>query len=175
MRIYIRRSHRTIRVPVTLESIPMFVRGGGFIFHQPVVQSTDEMPGNTLEVLVAPAKESESTLYEDDGETPAYRNGVFMKRQFHLLRDGERTAIEISAPSGSYRPAARSLALELWSGSEPKNVSLEIGDNPSQKIELPRLTPDAMAHSTSGWSFANGQLTVKDADHFEPMRFTIEN
>ncbi len=166
---------RTIRVPVTLESIPMFVRGGGFIFRQPVVQSTDEMPGNALRVLIAPARESESTLYEDDGETPAYRGGDFMKRQFHQLRDGGRTTIEISAPEGSFRPAARSLALELWSGSEPKNVWLETGDNPSQKIELPRLTPDAMAGSTSGWSFTNGQLTVKDADHFEPMRFTIEN
>ena len=98
-----------------------------------------------------------------------------MKRRFHQLRNGGRTTIEISAPEGSFRPAARSLALELWSGNEPKGVSLEIGDNPSQKIELPRLTPDAMAGSTSGWSFANGQLTVKEADHFQPMRFFIGN
>ena len=96
--------NRTIHVPVTLESIPMFVRGGGFIFRQPVVQSTDEMPGNALRVLIAPARESESTLYEDDGETPAYRGGDFMKRQFHQLRDGGRTTIEISAPEGSYPP-----------------------------------------------------------------------
>ena len=29
---------RTIKVPVTLDTIPIFVRGGGFIFRQPVVQ-----------------------------------------------------------------------------------------------------------------------------------------
>jgi len=167
--------HQTIQVPVKLDSIPLFVRGGGFIFRQPVIQSTDEMPGNTLEVLVAPARESESTLYEDDGETPAYRIGVFMKRQFHQLQDGGRTTIEISAPAGSYRPAARRLALELWSGNETKSVSLEMSGNPSQKIELPHLTPGTMASSTSGWSFANGQLTVKDVDRFEPMRFIIKN
>ncbi|MGP8021797.1 MAG: glycoside hydrolase family 31 protein [Limisphaerales bacterium] len=166
---------RTIHVPVTLDSIPIFVRGGGFIIRQPVVQSTDEMPGNALQVLVAPAKESESTLYEDDGETPAYQGGDFMKRQFHQARDDGQTTIEISAPKGSYRPTARNLILELWSGTEPKNISLEIGDSPSQTMALPRLTPDAMAGSTSGWSFANGQLTVKDADHFEPMRFIIKN
>jgi hypothetical protein len=151
------------------------VRGGGFIFRQPVVQSTDEMPGNALEVLVAPAEESESTLYEDDGESPSYRNGDFMKRQFRQARNDRQTTIEISAPAGSYRPAARSLVLELWSGDEPKKISLEIGTNPSQKIVLTRLTPNTITNSTSGWSFTNGLLTVKDADHFEPMRFTIEN
>ena len=33
------------RLPVTLESIPVFVRGGGFVFRQPVVQHTGEMAG----------------------------------------------------------------------------------------------------------------------------------
>ena len=167
--------NRAIQMPVTLDSIPLFVRGGGFIFRQPVVQSTDEMRGNTLEVLVAPARESETALYEDDGESLAYRNGNFMKRQFRQARDGQRTTIEISAPEGSYRPAARSLVLELGSGDEPKNVSLGIGAGPSQKTVLPHLTPDTITNSTSGWSFASGRLTVKAADHFEPMRFNIEN
>ena len=47
---------KTIQMPVTLDSIPMFVRAGGFLFRQPVVQSTDEMPGNPLEVLIAQAE-----------------------------------------------------------------------------------------------------------------------
>ena len=60
---------QTIHLPVTLDSIPMFVRGGGFIFRQPVIQNTGEMPGKPLRILIAPANESESSLYEDDGET----------------------------------------------------------------------------------------------------------
>ncbi len=166
---------RTIHMPVTLDSIPMFVRGGGFIFRQPVVQSTDEMPGNPLQVLVAPAKESESTLYEDDGETLGYQQGDFMKRHFRQTSDDRRTTVEISAPEGSYRPASRNLILELWSDDEPKSVSLEISGNPSRKVPLPQLTSGAMPHSPSGWSFANGLLTVKAADSFEPMQFVIEH
>src|SRR5690348_17789686 len=42
----------TITVAVTLDSIPMFVRGGGFIFRQPVVQNTGEMSGQPLRVLI---------------------------------------------------------------------------------------------------------------------------
>ncbi len=95
----------TIALPVTLDSIPMFVRGGGFIFRQPVVQNTGEMPGNPLRVLVAPAAKSESSLYEDDGESMAYRNGDFMKRVFLQSRDAQSLTVGISAPKGPYRPA----------------------------------------------------------------------
>jgi alpha-glucosidase len=166
---------RTIQVPVTLSSIPMFVRGGGFIFRQPAVQSTDEMPGNPLQVLIAPAKASESTLYEDDGETLAYRKGDFIKRNFSQIRDPQQTTIEISAPEGSYRPKSRNLVLQLWSDCEPKKVSLKIGDNSSAQIQLSQLTADETTNSPSGWSFANGLLTIKTADHFVPMRFTVKH
>jgi len=71
----------TIQVPAPLDSIPMFVRAGGFIFRQPVVQNTGEMPGKALRVLMAPAAKSAASLYEDDGESLAYRKGEFMKRR----------------------------------------------------------------------------------------------
>ena len=47
------------RIPVTLESIPIFVRGGAFVFSQPVVQHTGEMAGKPLEVQVFPAAASD--------------------------------------------------------------------------------------------------------------------
>jgi alpha-glucosidase len=161
---------QTIQLPVTLSSIPIFVRSGGFVFRQPVVQSVDEMPGNPLEVLVAPAKESKSVLYEDDGESMKYRNDNFMKRQFSQSRDGQKTILEISAPDGSYRPAKRELRLELWADAKPKNVSLQTTH--SSSVTLPELT--ASADAASGWSFANGLLTIKTPDSFGPMRFIVE-
>lgn len=158
----------TIYVPVTLNSIPMFVRGGGFIFRQPVVQFTGQMPGNPLRVLVAPAQESASSLYEDDGESLNYRHGEFMKRRFHQVCDGQTTTIEIAAPEGSYRPAKRDLILETWMKREPKLVT-EDGNT------LPRLGAAALAKAPRGWSFANGLVTVKDNDRFEAVRFAIQN
>ena len=164
----------TISMPVTLDSIPMFVRAGGFLFRQPVVQSTDEMPGNPLEVLVAPAKESESDLYEDDGQTLAFRNGQFMKRHFRQTDNGRRTTFEISAPRGAYRPAKRNLILQLWTDGKPHSVQLET-EKPFQKIAVSELTSDAMTNAPSGWSFDAGLLTVKIPDYFAPMRLTVRN
>jgi alpha-glucosidase len=162
---------RTIHLPVTLDSIPMFVRGGSFVFRQPVVQSTGQMPGNALRVLVAPARESEASLYEDDGESLAYRNGHYMKRRFHQTSDDSLTTIGISAPEGTYRPAQRDLILEIWSGREPKRVSVKIG---GEKTFLPQLAADTLTNSARGWSFADGLLAVKDNDSLKPMQFIIE-
>jgi alpha-glucosidase len=153
----------------------MYVRGGGFIFRQPVIQSTDEMPGNTLEVLAAPANESQASLYEDDGKSLGYQNGSFMKRDFHQISNAQKTTIEISDPEGSYRPAKRDLIVELWMASKPSNISFETGKNLSQQTALPELTTDATTNALSGWSFASGLLTVKCPDNFTATKLTIEH
>jgi alpha-glucosidase len=165
---------QTIHLPVTLNTIPIFLRGGGFIFRQPVIQNTGEMPGNALRVLIAPANKSESSLYEDDGESLNYRTGDFMKRKFYQVRDGQNVTITVSKPEGTYRPAARDLVLEMWTDREPKNIFRQIGGMDTDRVSLPHLDPDTLAGSPQGWSLANGLLTVKDDDSFKPMRFIIE-
>ncbi len=164
----------TIYIPVTLNSIPMFVRGGGFIFRQPVVQNTGEMPGNPLRVLFAPAAESEASLYEDDGKSLDYRKGDFMKRTFRQTCDAQSLAVEISSPDGSYRPAKRDLILETWLDHEPQTVGEQTGKDATGGETLLRLDAASLANSPKGWSYANGVVTVKDSDRFEPVKFTVE-
>jgi alpha-glucosidase len=163
----------TIQIPVTIDSIPMFVRGGGFIFRQPVVQYTGQMPGNPLHVLIAPAAESKSTLYEDDGKSLQYQKGEFMKRKFQLTQNAGSSTVEISGPEGSYRPAKRDLILELWMDREPSSVTEQSGNG--GESSLSRLNPADLAGASAGWSYANGLLMVKDNDRFEQTRFTITN
>ncbi len=167
--------HSTISIPVTLNSIPLFVRGGAFIFRQPVVQNTGEMPGNPLRVLVAPATESQSSLYEDDGGSLRYRHGNFLRRTFHQTRDTQSWVVELSAPEGSYRPAKRDLILETWMDRAPKSVTEQSGDGAARVETLPQLDAAGLADSPKGWSYLDGLLTVKDEDHFERVRFTIQN
>jgi hypothetical protein len=159
-------------VPVTIDSIPMFVRGGGFIFRQPVVQSTDEMPGKPLRVLMSPATESEAALYEDDGETLDYRNGQQMTRTFHQSRNGTNVTLNVSAPDGKFRPAPRALVVETWTDAAPKRVSVKIGD--AAETTLPRLDADAFGKAERGWTFADGVFSAKIGDAFEKTSFTIE-
>ncbi len=162
----------TITVPVTLASIPLFVRGGGFVFRQPVVQHTGEMPGQPLQVLIAPAAASDGQLYEDDGRTVAYQHGAFLKRTFRQTLDGQSWVVEVGAPVGNYRPGRRDLVLESWLEREPKAVTMEAA-GASLSEPLPRLSPEDLAKAARGWTFADGVVTIKVDDPLAALRFLV--
>ncbi len=158
-----------MRLPVTIDSIPLFTRSGAFIFRQPVVQHTGAMAGQALEVHVYPAPSSESVLYEDDGATLAYQQGAFMLRRFRQTRTQNVSAtIEAAAPEGSYRPSARNLELWIrWEG-EASRVS-------SGATSLTRYTPEELTKQSAGWTVTDdGYVVVKQRDTFEAVRVTIE-
>jgi alpha-glucosidase len=157
----------TTNLPVTLETIPVFVRGGAFVFRQPAVQHVGELPGKPLQVLIAPARESDGTIYEDDGASLDYRKGLFLKRRFHQMRNAGSIAVELSAPEGSYRPAARDLIFEVWTDRQPKSVTLA-------NEAFPRVDARAIATAPRGWTYANGIVTVKSNDCFEAVRLVIQ-
>jgi len=144
-----------VDVPVTMASIPIFVRGGSFVFSQPVVQHTGEMPGQPLEVTLFPAASSERWLYEDDGSSLDYRRGAFVRRRFAARRDAAGTTIEIGAPNGSYRPKGRPLVLTLRGQLSASRV-------------LVNGTPAA-------FTTKEGSATVTIADPFERVEIRIEN
>jgi alpha-glucosidase len=156
----------TIRVPVTLETIPIFVRSGAFLFRQPVVQNTGQMPGQPLIVGVYPAAQSDSTLYEDDGATLEYKKGAFARRRFAQKRREGAVTIEVGAAEGSYRPQARSLELRVL-GADPKRVL--VGAEP-----IARVAPERLAAAARGWTIADGAVVVKLADRFDGFRVAIE-
>lgn len=157
-----------MRVPVTLESLPVYVRGGAFVFRQPVVQHTGEMPGNPLDVYVYPAVESEAAFYEDDGQTRDYLKGAFLKRRFAQRRAGGGCTIEVGAAEGSWRPAARELRLRVLFDGAPRRVLLG-------REALPALSEEALAKQSSGWTrTADGLVVVKLSDRFEAFRVSLE-
>jgi alpha-glucosidase len=161
----------TFSIGVTLDSIPMFVRGGGFIFRQPVVQNTGQMPGNPLRVLIAPASNSSSSLYEDDGESLRYREGHFMKRKFTETCSANQRVFEISAPEGKWRPAKRDLILETWMDRAPTSVTEQAGTRTGET--LPQLNGHDLATAARGWAHSNGMLTIKGNDRFEAEAFEV--
>jgi alpha-glucosidase len=156
------------RIGVTLESIPIFVRGGGFVFRQPVVQHTGEMAGQPLEVQVFPAAASERVLYEDDGESMAHTKGVSMRRRFTQARTATTTTIDVAAPEGTFRPAARDLVLSVqWTG--------DIRRVTTATAALTRYTPQELTKQPSGWTMSDtGFVTIKQPDRFEATRVVIE-
>lgn len=117
---------KSVTIHADLDLIPLLVRGGGFIFHQPTVQHTGEMIGNSLYVLIFPAKDSSSIFYEDDGVSFNYVKGEFLRRKFHQIRNESEINITITVLEGSYRPPERSLVIEVVAEKKPTSVSLSL-------------------------------------------------
>jgi alpha-glucosidase len=166
-----------VQTPVTMERIPIFVRGGAFVFRQPVVQHTGEMPGQPLEVHVFPAPTSEAMLYEDDGASLAYEQGQSMRRRFRQTRTEATLTIDIATPEGPFRPLARSLVLSVrWDG-EPRRVVR--GSTPltaGGSTTLTRYaTLEELAREASGWAMAGaGFVIVKQPDDFTATTVLVE-
>ncbi len=156
----------TFRVPVTLDSLPIFVRAGAFVFRQPVVQHTGQMPGQPLLVHVYPKAASEASFYEDDGETMAYRRGESARRRFTQRREAGRVTIEAAAVEGSYRPAARDLVFTIGEAGASR---VTVDGQPVDRVDPARF--DAAA---TGWTARAGSVVVRLRDRPEALRVVIE-
>jgi alpha-glucosidase len=157
-----------VNLNVPLDTLPIFVRAGAFVYRQPAVQHTGMMSGQPLHVYSYPAPSSASTLYEDDGLTMAYRNGAFMRRSFRQARTATSATIDVGAPEGSYRPATRDLVVHVkWEG-EPSRVT-------NGATSLTRYAPDALTRQASGWTIdETGFVIVKQPDRFEETHIVVE-
>lgn len=103
---------QTIEVPVTLASIPMFLREGA------VVAMADNelhtMEGDQvkkLHLVVAPKDGVMSTLYDDDGISNDYKQGVYCKTTITMAA-GERVTLHF-AQKGSYPDPVETIRMEM--------------------------------------------------------------
>ena len=102
---------RTLSVPVTLASIPLFIRSGAII---PMSGNrlTNLMTEKTtaLDLLLAPDADSAFTLYEDDGVSNDYLQGHYLKTRVDV-KAGEQTLIRFTH-TGDYPTAVETLHLD---------------------------------------------------------------
>jgi alpha-glucosidase len=138
---------RTLRVPVTIDSLPIYVRAGAFVFRQPVVQHTGQMVGQPLFVHVYPAAASEASFYEDDGETMAYRHGESARRGRRAYARGFSGGGPAIARKNATRLSSRPFWKRLYTRPtglhpRPSGISTPIGELAS----LPRPSSSVARH-----------------------------
>ena len=158
---------RTIRLPVTLSSLPIFVRAGAFVFEQPVVQHTGEMAGQPLQIKIYPATEAETSYYEDDGESLGYQRGEFARWRFHQFRDEHEIRLSREPQQGGYVPSPRQLQWLLVGESEPTRITLN-------GKPLKRLSGAAFANGETGWQRHVMGAQLQMADSQQPIRIVVK-
>jgi len=103
-----------ISVDAPLDTVPMFVRAGAIIPTVPPLNYVGEKPVEQITLNVYPddTGAASTTLYEDDGLTPSYKNGNFRRT---IIKVGGAEAL--TAPvEGTYNPGQRKLIFVEKSG-----------------------------------------------------------
>ncbi|MER6394990.1 TIM-barrel domain-containing protein [Kitasatospora sp. NPDC001603] len=112
-----------------LDTLPLFVKGGGIVPMWPQMNYTGEKPVSTLTYDVYPRGNSSFSLYEDDGITRAYQGGASATQPVNVTAPTAGTGtvtIDVGASTGSYtgKPASRGYEFSVHAASAPSAVSV---------------------------------------------------
>jgi alpha-glucosidase len=149
-----------ITVQAPIERIPIFVKAGGVVPMQPVMQYVGEKPADPLTLLVASADSAAAQQYEDDGLSFNYREGAFAKRTVSQRASAKMQTISVSAPQGSYRSGRSTVELTVLGVEQrPKEVRVFSEGDPGRPIkhtwsyapQTKSLTV-LVAEQTKGWN-----------------------
>lgn len=115
-----------IDFPVTLETIPIFVKQGAVIPTMPPMQYIHENPDYPLIYNVFPASVNHSAsfnVYEDDGETNDYKQNIFLYRTLKCKTLENRYQIDINVNSqNGYKVSERKTIIHLYTEKKPKYI-----------------------------------------------------
>src|SRR5690348_2672202 len=109
---------------IPLEKIPLFVKASAIIPVQSIVQSTKDLPSDTLQIHIYKGNQNNIfTYYEDSGNSFQYRRGAYCKRLFTYLP--EKKEIIISSQQGSFISKFKKLQLIFHGfGDDMKSIQL---------------------------------------------------
>jgi alpha-glucosidase len=121
------RGGTMIRVEAPLEVVPMFIRGGSIIPEGPEMNYVGEKPFGPITFYIHPDEQGHATttLYEDDGTSPAYKRGVYRRTRVSASSSGKGLEIKVSQPEGSYQPGTRKLLFVAPFAGTIREVTLD--------------------------------------------------
>lgn len=108
-------SRPTVSAP--LDVLPLFAREGSIVPLGPVMQYVGERAAEPITLACylgdKDGARAEGTLYEDDGESPAYRGGAFRRTRFTTERTGNMVTLKAEALEGDFDAAPPEWVVEL--------------------------------------------------------------
>lgn len=114
-----------VTVPVTIGSIPLFIREGGIIpMAENQLMNMQQDVTTDLRLIISPTKASTYTLYDDDGVSNDYQTGCYRKTQFEVT-PGIHTTLQVT-PEGSYQDTIERVCVDMIATEKaPFYVQLE--------------------------------------------------
>lgn len=144
---------QTITIPVDIESVPMFIREGG------IVPMADDQPMNLqrdrvkdMHLFLAPGKDTEFTLYEDDGVSNDYKAGGF-KKTFISMHGYEVVDVDFRH-EGNFEDSVERVTAEMIRKDKcPITVCL-INDDGEKRELTHYFNEDKFLEADEGWYYS---------------------
>ena len=103
---------QTVELPVTLATIPMFLREGGIVpMADNPIQSMERDRVTALHLLVAPGEDREYLYYDDDGVTDDWEKGVCRRVSIRMYGDAV-VSMDFHA-EGSWPDSVEQITVEM--------------------------------------------------------------
>ena len=144
---------QTIEIPVELDSVPMFLRGSSIIVTTEDVRHILSDTMKSIDLLVSAEQDVSFDLYDDDGHTEDYQNGVYARTHIDV-RSGERTEI-IFDTEGTYPSPVEKINLRLVSKKKGAYWAAVNG-----KLLQRHIIKDEFEAAESGWYYELSDRTI---------------
>jgi alpha-glucosidase len=146
---------RMIQVEAPLETVPLFVRGGGILPTGPEMNWIGEKPVDPLRFEIYPDErgEASTSLYEDDGLTEDYLQGRSRRTSVSYRHTPAGDQIDVGAPEGGFAPGPRDLIFSLPAASVRRVM-----------VDGKSLAAGDTNRKGSGWSRQGGRITIRVSD-----------
>lgn len=144
---------QTIEIPVELDSVPMFLRGSSIIVTTEDVRHILSDTMKSIDLLVSAEQDVSFDLYDDDGHTEDYQNGVYARTHIDV-RSGERTEI-IFDTEGTYPSPVEKISLRLVSKKKGAYWAAVNG-----KLLQRHIIKDEFEAAESGWYYELSDRTI---------------
>lgn len=103
---------QAIKVPVEIDTIPMFIREGAVIpIAENQLMNMERDHVKKLHLILVPNGERDYTMYDDDGVSNAYCDGVFHKTKIHV--EGTEVVKVAFMSEGSYEDHIETIEVEM--------------------------------------------------------------
>ncbi len=157
---------QTIIVDAPLDRLPMFLRNGGMLPSQPVMQFVGEKTANLLTLDVFAKDEyANFVFYEDDGETLAYRDGAFRLTQFELNHEKDHFTFSVNPLNNGFAAEAQQLEIRIHAIDEPP------GKVVLNNQTLPEVSADALENA--GYFYDSAQKILRIHVANRPTGFSL--
>ncbi|RYG73228.1 DUF5110 domain-containing protein [bacterium] len=152
----------------TVDELPLFAKGGVPIPMQPYTERMTTSPLSTLRLRAFPGEDGQtgtSRLYEDDGDSQAYKTEAFATTPLSYTRNDDTVEIKIGTTKGSYRGQLKSRVLRIELPATQKATAATVdGKTAAITYDAATATNVITVPSTPISKAVSIKVTAADAD-----------